>query len=120
MDNAFLRLLFSKGMPDKSISIDVKIEEKSNHERRYTGRKMASLQSLSSGVGSLGPGNPDCRTPVTRQIVKLDTEIFREMSSLGGLTSSAGLAATVQPPDLRNYLLGITSTTRLFLRKTCI
>ena len=119
MDNDFLRLLFSKGMPDKSISIDVKIEEKSNHERRYTGRKMASLQSLSS-VGSLGPDNPDCRTPVTRQIVKLDTEIFREMSSLGGPASSAGLAATVQSPDLRNYLLGITSTTRLFLRKTCI
>ena len=34
--------------------------------------KMASLQSLSS-VGSLGLDNPDCRTPVTRQIVKLDT-----------------------------------------------
>ena len=37
--------------------------------------KMASLQSLWS-VGSLGLDildNPDCRTPVTRQIVKLDT-----------------------------------------------
>ena len=60
MDNAFLQLLFSKGMPDKSISIDVKIEEKSNHEHRYTEPQDGIITvTLERGQpGQPGPGQP--------------------------------------------------------------
>ena len=57
MDNGFLQLLFSKGMPDKSISIDVKIEEKSNHERRYTEPQDGIITVTLERVQP-GPGQP--------------------------------------------------------------
>ena len=57
VDNGFLQLLFSKGMPDKSISIDVKIEEKSNHERRYT-EPQDGIITVTLERGQPGPGQP--------------------------------------------------------------